>query len=55
MSDTSSAGDKPADTAPQKHTLLKPHKHAGRDLAPGETLNLRPDQAKRLRAEKKIK
>lgn len=29
-------------------TLLKPHRHAGRDYKPGASLTLRPDQAEWL-------
>jgi hypothetical protein len=29
-------------------TLLKPHRHAGRDYKPGAVLTLRPDQAEWL-------
>lgn len=29
-------------------TLLKPHRHAGRDYKPGAALTLRPDQAEWL-------
>jgi len=39
--------------APQLVTvkLLKPHTHAGADKAPGDTLELLPDQAEWLKAE----
>lgn len=32
------------------YTLKKPHTHAGKSLQPGEKVELREDQAERLRA-----
>jgi hypothetical protein len=35
--------------ARQKHKLLKAHKHGGKTRPEGETIELRADQAERLR------
>lgn len=47
--------DRPARGKRETHTLLKPHKHGGRERPVGDVIHLFPDQAERLRKEEKIK
>ena len=38
----------------EDHTLLKPHRHHGKDLSEGDKIRLREDQVARLRKAEKI-